>query len=97
MSKFEYDRRRLTSITEIQGAALVLNTPPRQALSVDDMRRMFPETSIPEAPRNGTLIHTEDYSDPNVPYVCMLCSRLPQNQTDVLPIHPVHHVRFGCL
>ena len=70
MSKFEYNRRRLTSITEIQGAALVLNTPPRQVLSVDDMRLMFPETSIPEAPRNGTLIHTEDYSDPKVPYVC---------------------------
>ena len=70
MSNFEYNRRRLTSITEIQGAALVLNTPPRQALSVDDMRRMFPEASIPEAPRNGTLIHTEDYGMPNAPYVC---------------------------
>ena len=70
MSNFEYNRRRFTSITEIQGAALVLNTPPRQALSVDDMRRMFPEASIPEAPRNGTLIHTEDYSMPNAPYVC---------------------------
>ena len=55
MSKFEYNRRRLTSITEIQGAALVLNTPAHQALSVDDMRRMFPEASISEAPRNGTL------------------------------------------
>ena len=70
MSNFEYNRRRLTSITEIQGAALVLNTPAHQALSVDDMRRMFPEASIPEAPRNGTLIHMEDYNDPNVPYVC---------------------------
>ena len=38
MSNFEYNRRRLTSITEIQGAALVLNTPAHQALSVDDMR-----------------------------------------------------------
>ena len=54
MSNFEYNRRRLTSITEIQGAALVLNTPARQVLSVDDMRLMFPEVTIPEAPRNGT-------------------------------------------
>ena len=65
MSNFEYNCR-LTSITEIQGAALVLNTPPHQALSVDDMRLMFPEASIPEAPRNGTLIHTEDYSMPKI-------------------------------
>ena len=70
MSNFEYNRRRLTSITEIQGAALVLNTPAHQALSVDDMRRMFPEASISEAPRNGTLIHIEDYNDPDAPYVC---------------------------